>query len=472
MRRSAYWFCVLVAALTTEPSASAQVQVPPDARVVTGSEPSDLSAILSPDLQLLSVDEQGIVKSACELDRSVSGPSKYYACLRNQFEAVRTGAGLPHLSSVTPDERSMIESACRVHKSVSGPATYYSCLRSQLAALGRDSATPRADASGATGSGQASGNLPAKSRPISPVARRPTSDGASTGSDRATWLIILFLVALIGWPITHKVLKQLRTKPCSRCGDATTNATGACSACGRKEQDERHRQSREAAESRAREYAARRKYAEEERLRQLRTMEQLHALSGTEVETLVGSLFEKLGCSVDRSTDDGIDLFLEADGARLAVQCRCWRNDIDSPTLRDFLGAMLHAGVAHGFVITTARFSESASAFARGKAMTLINGPLLLRWLDGKHSPTVRGHSGKSEGATSGWPRKPVQDPYVVLGLSRGASPEEIRRAYYALIAQYHPDKVAQLGPELRDLASEKSKEINRAYSQLANRSA
>jgi len=56
--------------------------------------------------------------------------------------------------------------------------------------------------------------------------------------------------------------------------------------------------------------------------------------------------------------------------------------------------------------------------------------------------------------------------------LSRGASPEEIRRAYYALIAQYHPDKVAQLGPELRDLASEKSKEINRAYSQLANRSA
>jgi len=338
--------------------------------------------------------------------------------------------------------------------------------------LGRDSATPRADASGATGSGQASGNLPAKSRPISPVARRPTSDGASTGSDRATWLIILFLVALIGWPITHKVLKQLRTKPCSRCGDATTNATGACSACGRKEQDERHRQSREAAESRAREYAARRKYAEEERLRQLRTMEQLHALSGTEVATLVGSLFEKLGCSVDRSTDDGIDLFLEADGARLAVQCRCWRNAIDSPTLRDFLGAMLHAGVAHGFVITTARFSESASTFARGKAMTLINGPLLLRWLDGKHSPTVRGHSGKSEGATSGWPRKPVQDPYVVLGLSRGASPEEIRRAYYALIAQYHPDKVAQLGPELRDLASEKSKEINRAYSQLADRSA
>ncbi len=389
MRRSAYWFCVLVAALVTEPSASAHA-------VKQDSGP--------PDLQLLSVDELGIVKSACELDRSVSAP--------------------------------------------------------------------RADASGATGSGQASGNLPAKSRPISPVARRPTSDGASTGSNRATWLIILFLVALIGWRITHKVLKHLRTKPCSRCGDATTNAAGVCSACVRKEQGGRHRQSREAAESRAREYAARRKYAEEERLRQLRTMEQLHALSGTEVETLVGSLFEKLGCSVDRSTDDGIDLFLEADGARLAVQCRCWRNDIDSPTLRDFLGAMLHAGVAHGFVITTARFSESASTFARGKAMTLINGPLLLRWLDGKHSPTVRGHSGKSEGAASGWPRKPVQDPYVVLGLSRGASPEEIRRAYYALIAQYHPDKVAQLGPELRDLASEKSKEINRAYSQLANRSA
>ena len=112
-------------------------------------------------------------------------------------------------------------------------------------------------------------------------------------SDRAKWLIVLFLVALIGWPITHKVLKHLRTKPCSRCGDATTNANGACSACVRKEHEARPRQAREAAKSRARDYAARRKYAEEERLRQLRTMEQLHALSGAEVETLVGSL-EKL----------------------------------------------------------------------------------------------------------------------------------------------------------------------------------
>jgi DnaJ-domain-containing protein 1 len=52
----------------------------------------------------------------------------------------------------------------------------------------------------------------------------------------------------------------------------------------------------------------------------------------------------------------------------------------------------------------------------------------------------------------------------AVLGVSADASMDAIRRAYQQRIAEYHPDKVAALGAELRELAERKSKEINLAY--------
>ena len=55
-------------------------------------------------------------------------------------------------------------------------------------------------------------------------------------------------------------------------------------------------------------------------------------------------------------------------------------------------------------------------------------------------------------------------DPYAVLGVPKGATRDQIRTAYRTLIVQYHSDKVAQLGPELRRLAAEKSQQINEAY--------
>ncbi len=58
-------------------------------------------------------------------------------------------------------------------------------------------------------------------------------------------------------------------------------------------------------------------------------------------------------------------------------------------------------------------------------------------------------------------------DPYVILDVSRGATQEEIRRAYHQLAQQYHPDKVAHLGQEFRELADEKFKNIQQAYQQL-----
>jgi hypothetical protein len=53
---------------------------------------------------------------------------------------------------------------------------------------------------------------------------------------------------------------------------------------------------------------------------------------------------------------------------------------------------------------------------------------------------------------------------YVVLDVDRSASRAAITAAYRARISQYHPDKVARMGPEIRALAERKSAEINAAY--------
>jgi len=58
-------------------------------------------------------------------------------------------------------------------------------------------------------------------------------------------------------------------------------------------------------------------------------------------------------------------------------------------------------------------------------------------------------------------------DPYSILGVARNATDIEIRTAYHALVAKYHPDKYQ--GNPLEGLAAEKMAEINRAYEILSD---
>jgi DnaJ-class molecular chaperone len=51
-----------------------------------------------------------------------------------------------------------------------------------------------------------------------------------------------------------------------------------------------------------------------------------------------------------------------------------------------------------------------------------------------------------------------------VLEVSEFATVEQIKAAYKQKISQYHPDKVASMAAEIRDLAEVRSKEINAAY--------
>jgi DnaJ-domain-containing protein 1 len=54
---------------------------------------------------------------------------------------------------------------------------------------------------------------------------------------------------------------------------------------------------------------------------------------------------------------------------------------------------------------------------------------------------------------------------WEILGVNKEASPDAIKTAFRKEIARYHPDRVEGLGNELRELAEQKAKEINWAYS-------
>ena len=62
---------------------------------------------------------------------------------------------------------------------------------------------------------------------------------------------------------------------------------------------------------------------------------------------------------------------------------------------------------------------------------------------------------------------EPAWDPYRVLEVGRGASRDEITRAYREQMKRYHPDRVSGLGDELQEVAHRKTLEIQRAYIEL-----
>ena len=59
-----------------------------------------------------------------------------------------------------------------------------------------------------------------------------------------------------------------------------------------------------------------------------------------------------------------------------------------------------------------------------------------------------------------------------VLGLRQDEAKDfsKIKSTYRRVIAQYHPDKVGDMGPEIKEIAEAKAKEINHAYQHFSKK--
>lgn len=79
----------------------------------------------------------------------------------------------------------------------------------------------------------------------------------------------------------------------------------------------------------------------------------------------------------------------------------------------------------------------------------------------GTHGSSRRRSTRRGPRNANGGPKRPAHE---VLGVKPNATRVEVTAAYHELAQMYHPDKVASLAEEFRELAELRMKEINAAY--------
>ena len=104
-------------------------------------------------------------------------------------------------------------------------------------------------------------------------------------------------------------------------------------------------------------------------------------------EKLVGHIYEKQGYTVTRrggaNPDGGIDLIVEKDGQRAAIQCKQWRTwNVGVKAIREFLGALTDAGIQKGIFITVRGYTGEARQLAEKHDIEILNETGLTRMLD------------------------------------------------------------------------------------------
>jgi len=120
---------------------------------------------------------------------------------------------------------------------------------------------------------------------------------------------------------------------------------------------------------------------------------------------------------------------------------------------------ILCAGVDYALFVA---FREFVSGFkAAGAELGIFRKASFGSSNDGGDSQTREGNANSASQEKNARSSRPWHD---VLGTSPSATLEEIKTAYRQRISLYHPDKVAGLGEELRQLAETHAKEINAAY--------
>jgi DnaJ-domain-containing protein 1 len=91
---------------------------------------------------------------------------------------------------------------------------------------------------------------------------------------------------------------------------------------------------------------------------------------------------------------------------------------------------------------------------------------MVANFIDGRREQAARQNQSRQGPINAPPPAQSGPTWHQVLGIDANASPEQIREAYQQQISLYHPDKVANMGPEIQALASRKAQDINLAYAE------
>ncbi len=115
---------------------------------------------------------------------------------------------------------------------------------------------------------------------------------------------------------------------------------------------------------------------------QSKSADAINDMSWREFELLVGEAFRLQDYRVSEQgsagPDGGIDLVLSKGSEKFLVQCKQWKAfKVSVTVVRELYGVMAAKGAAGGFVVTSGRFTEDATAFASGRNIQLIDGALL-----------------------------------------------------------------------------------------------
>jgi restriction system protein len=119
----------------------------------------------------------------------------------------------------------------------------------------------------------------------------------------------------------------------------------------------------------------------------------LDGMSWHEFEMLVGEAFRLQGYQVietgGNGADGGVDLLLRKGGEKFFVQCKQWKAyKVGVEVVRELYGVMAAHGAVGGFVVTSGRFTDAAMAFAQGRNLKLVDGPVLLKLI--RHVKSTR----------------------------------------------------------------------------------
>ena len=116
-------------------------------------------------------------------------------------------------------------------------------------------------------------------------------------------------------------------------------------------------------------------------------VEQLRSIDWFQFEKLVALVYRKLGYNVVRrggaNPDGGVDLIIEKDSQRMAVQCKQWKTwNVGVRAVREFLGALMDAGIQKDIFITLCGYTGEAKQLAEKHGIEILNEVGLARMLE------------------------------------------------------------------------------------------